>query len=46
MRLELGILNEGKGKEIEVIIDGDSEDVQAIFEAIRQLIAKQGWKLE
>jgi len=46
MRLELGILNAGKGKKMEVMIDGDSEDVQAILEAIRQLIAKEGWKLE
>jgi uncharacterized protein YabE (DUF348 family) len=46
MKLEFVIADDELGGEVVVTLDGESRDVETIFETIKQLISKEGWKLE
>jgi uncharacterized protein YabE (DUF348 family) len=46
MKLEFVIADDKIGGEVVVTLDGESLDVMTIFETIKQLISKEGWKLE
>jgi hypothetical protein len=46
VKLEFVIADDELGGEVVVTLDGESRDVMTIFETIKQLISKEGWKLE